>query len=59
MAKRYFKIEGTIEVKSDGSKLNNDSAEVMDIILEALEQNDAWFGGGIKEVDAEGNDLKE
>ena len=59
---RYFNIEGNIKI--DDSKLskelkNNLENNLIDAILEVIvKEFDASFGGGIKEVDSEGNDFK-
>lgn len=59
---RYFNIEGSIAI--DDSKFTNESKDklednLIDTILEAIVKKfDASFGGGIKEVDSNGKDLR-
>jgi hypothetical protein len=50
---RYYKIEGILQVKDD-----LDVDHVTDIMLEHLDSNEFTFGGGIKEVDEQGNDIE-
>jgi hypothetical protein len=56
---RYFKIEGILEI--DESKLTDSQKEnlldtVNDAVIETLNTHiKGTFGGGIKEVDSEGN----
>lgn len=48
---KYFKIEGIIEISDE-----NDLDSVVDLIINSLKHDNGFFGGGIKEVDSEGND---
>jgi len=51
---RYYKINGVIEISD-----NNDLDMVTDFILNNLHNYGALGGGSIKEVDYDGDDLKE
>lgn len=51
---RYFKIEGMYQMPDE-----IDTDQMSNIVADNAEFYDGTFGGGIKEVDEEGNDLKE
>lgn len=58
---RYFKIEGILEV--DDSVFNKETqGELLDTVTLSITETlsadvNGTFGGGIKEVDSEGNDI--
>jgi len=49
---KYYKIEGVIEIPD-----NIDLDYISDMLTDNLDEVNGFFGGGIKEVDSEGNDI--